>query len=57
MSYSVEWTAEAEITYTNILLYLEQKWTDREVRNFIYRTEEVLQLIKNNPLVYPRSKH
>jgi hypothetical protein len=57
MSYSVEWTAEAEIAYTTILLYLEQKWTDREVRNFIYRTEEVLQLIKNNPLVYPRSKH
>ncbi len=56
MNYSVEWTAEAENTYTNILLFLEQKWTQREVRNFIYRTEQVLQLIKDNPLVYPSSK-
>jgi len=56
MSYSIEWSEEAEVTYTKILLYLEEKWTEREVNNFMTRTEEILSFVEENPLLYPHSQ-
>lgn len=56
MSYSIEWSDEAETTYIRILLYLEEKWTIREVRHFMARTEEVLGFIDKNPGIYPHSE-
>lgn len=56
MSYSIEWSDEAETTYIKILLYLEEKWTIQEVRNFMTRTGEVLNFIDKNPGIYPHSE-
>lgn len=56
MKYSIEWSAEAEYTFKEIVLYLEENWTSKEIRNVIARTETVLSFIEKNPLIYPLSE-
>jgi plasmid stabilization system protein ParE len=55
MSYAVEWSEEAELTYIRCLERIEQKWTEREVFNFIERVETVIGFITENPLLYSGS--
>lgn len=56
MAVRIDWTTEAERTYDNIVLYLNQQWSEREVRNFVSRVNEVLKLIAENPSLYKKSK-
>jgi plasmid stabilization system protein ParE len=56
MTLLVEWTKEAEITYSSIILAIGNRWSPREIENFIARTEQVIHLIQKNPLLYPNSK-
>jgi len=53
--YSVTWSPTARITYYQILEYLLENWTFKELETFIDRTEEVITHICNNPLLYPYS--
>lgn len=53
--FPVEWSAEAETSYTRTLLS-RKKWTIREINNFVLRTEQVLAFIKENPRIYPCSQ-
>ncbi len=55
MTLSVEWTKEAEITYSSIILAIGNRWSQREIENFIARTEQVVLLVQKNPLLYPNS--
>lgn len=54
-SYSVIWSPTARLTYYKILEYLDENWTMRELQSFIDRTEEVINHICDNPLLYPYS--
>ncbi|WKN40740.1 type II toxin-antitoxin system RelE/ParE family toxin [Tunicatimonas pelagia] len=56
MAYTVIWSVEAETTYANLLNFLEERWSDRQINRFIERSEEVIRFIGNNPLMYPCSK-
>jgi plasmid stabilization system protein ParE len=56
MSYAVTWSPLARITYLQILEHLDEKWTIKELKAFINRTEELIGHICNNPLLYPFSK-
>jgi plasmid stabilization system protein ParE len=56
MPYKIVWTTEANQTYLQVLEYLQEKWTEKEVNNFITRTETVLFHISQNPLQYSYSK-
>lgn len=56
MSYPVAWSPRSKITYYNILSYLEEKWTNKEINAFIGRTEEVIEFVKANPFLYAYSK-
>lgn len=56
MSYSVTWSPTARITYYQVLEYLDDKWTVKEIEAFINRTEEVINYICDNPMLYPYSK-
>ena len=56
MEYAIVWSAEAEATYNNILTFLEEHWSQKQVLRFVERTEQVIQFIKDNPKMYPRSK-
>ena len=56
MSYTIIWSPKARLTYYQILDYLDEKWTFREIENFVDRTEEALTHISQNPLLYQHSK-
>ncbi|MFI5162982.1 MAG: type II toxin-antitoxin system RelE/ParE family toxin [Sphingobacteriales bacterium] len=55
MAYTIIWSPKARLTYYQILDYLDEKWTLREIENFIDRTEEALTHISQNPLLYQYS--
>lgn len=56
MIYHLEWSKEAEITYSDILNYLQKNWTEKEVISFFHRTETVLRLIEKSPQLFIHSK-
>lgn len=56
MALRIVWTTEADLTYGNVILYLEKKWSEKEIRNFVTRVSEVLNLLSQNPQLYRRSK-
>ena len=56
VSRTIIWSPVAKITYFKVLEYLDENWTVRELEAFIKRTEEVINHIKDNYLLYPYSK-
>lgn len=46
MVYKVVWTPEALQTYLQVISYLENKWTEREVKNFARGVEDKINLLK-----------
>jgi len=46
---SIQWTDKAKFTFNNIILYLQNKWTEREIAKFISRTHQVLETLKRYP--------
>ena len=55
MGYSVSWSPAARTTYLRILEYLDERWTVKELKAFVKRTELVIKYICDNPLLYPYS--
>jgi plasmid stabilization system protein ParE len=49
MVYKVVWTPEALQTYLQIISYLEQEWTEREIKNFASGVEDKIGLLKKLP--------
>lgn len=57
MVYQVVWTAKAMESYVSNMKYLENAWTEREVRNFAAVTENKIKLLSTQPEVgTPRNK-
>lgn len=56
MAWSVTWSPTARQSYYQILEYLKDRWTQKELETFINRTEEAIGHICENPLLYPYSK-
>jgi plasmid stabilization system protein ParE len=55
MDYNLYWSAEAVDNLEEILDYLTAKWTEKEVIKFKYKLNKQLDLIKQNPLIFPKS--
>lgn len=53
--YSVIWSPASRLTYYKILEYLAENWTIKEIEAFVGRTEEVINHICDNHLLYPYS--
>jgi plasmid stabilization system protein ParE len=49
MALEIVWSKRAENGYDKILRHLEEKWTEREIRNFIDETRQFLSLLEKNP--------
>jgi len=49
MALKIVWTKRAEEGFNQIINYLEENWTDREIRNFVQETYHFLGLLKSNP--------
>ncbi len=56
MPYKIIWSPTAKTTYFQILDYIANHWSSKEVISFIDRTEKVLAYIRKNPTQYPSSK-
>jgi|SRR5476651_1937703 len=54
--YKIIWSPTASKTYIEIVRYLKSHWTYREAKNFVDRTNEVLDHISKTPLIYSYSK-
>ena len=52
----VVWTSEAKRTFILISDYIEQKWSNKEVREFVEKTEFTLSLIQKTPKMFKKSK-
>ena len=51
----ISWTPTARKTYFNVLDYLEEAWSKREVQNFADEVEKVLNQITENPDMFEAS--
>ncbi|MBS1977432.1 MAG: hypothetical protein JST46_08675 [Bacteroidetes bacterium] len=49
MALTLVWTKRAAQGFDNIVRYLEEHWTDKEVRNFIHESDEFFSLLSQYP--------
>jgi len=49
MNYPIIWSPESKTTFEKIIQYLEENWSQKEIRSFIDRVDEVLHLISKHP--------
>ena len=49
------WTARAKITFYNVLNYLDENWTRKELDQFYKRTLLTINAIRKNPKIFPVS--
>ncbi|MGC9330459.1 MAG: type II toxin-antitoxin system RelE/ParE family toxin [Bacteroidales bacterium] len=53
--YKIIWTDESLENLSNIIDYLEQRWTEKEIRKFSRLLNRQINLIQSNPLLFPKS--
>ena len=53
--YKILWTDFALSELENTIEYLEENWTERELRNLALEIEETLSLISHNPNLFQTS--
>jgi plasmid stabilization system protein ParE len=56
MTFTIEWSKEAERTFARVIADIREKWTEREVEKFMARSEQVIEHISQYPKMYPHSK-
>lgn len=54
---NIIWSDEAKFDYEENIEFLLHKWTEQSAINFIEEVELVLDLIKNNPRLYPLTEY
>jgi len=52
----IRWTPAAKHSYMNILSYLEESWSEREILKFIDDVDKLIRLISTNPEMFQESK-
>ena len=57
MDYKLRWSEESIRNLEEILDYLHNKWTDKEVNNFKKKLSHQIDLIIQNPFMFPSSIH
>jgi len=55
MALVIRWTPEAAETFEAIVAWLEQQWTDREIAEFIRKTNRTIHLISDYPEMFKSS--
>jgi len=55
--YKLIWSDEALQNLKSIIAYLEERWTNREINKFARLLDRNLELIKDNPQLFPKSDH
>ncbi len=58
MALKIVWTNRALAGYDRIIIYLEEEWTEKEVKNFVQQTDEFFKLLKKYPeMLQKTQKH
>lgn len=55
-TYKLIWSDEALKNLKNILAYLEENWTHKEINKFALLLDHQLNLISNQPFLFPKSE-
>jgi plasmid stabilization system protein ParE len=55
MSLPVRWTTVAEESFAEIIEFLEERWSEREVRSFIRKSNRLIKQISLFPYSYESS--
>lgn len=53
--YKLLWSHKALDDLQNIIKYLSENWTPKEIQNFVRRLDKRLDLIVLNPLLFPKT--
>jgi plasmid stabilization system protein ParE len=53
----VLWSDKAKRTYSDIIEYLNSRWTKKEIHNFISRTDTVINKIIETPYIFKQYKN
>ena len=53
MAIEIEWSVEADETFSQNVHYLQNEWSDKEVEQFIKQTETVIKRLQLFPESYP----
>lgn len=54
--YKILWTQNAVEELKGIVEYLEENWTQKELRNFTHELDHTIELISKNPELFQTSK-
>ena len=55
-TYRLIWSFRAVENLKSILKYLEENWTEKDIKNFTFRLNKYLTLIENKPNSFPAAK-
>lgn len=55
MALNIVWTVRAARGFEQIINYLEDQWTEKEVRKFVKETYDFFELLKEHPGILQRS--
>lgn len=53
--YKIRWTEHAILELKETLEYLENNWTERELRTFSAKLDHTIELISKTPEIFPTS--
>lgn len=53
--YKLFWTDRALLDLQNVIDYLSENWTQRELKKFSKRLERRLEVISTNPALFPKT--
>jgi plasmid stabilization system protein ParE len=57
MALTIKWSKKAKVNYDNVLAYLHENWSMKEVEKFINKTHSILTLISHQPYIFKASSH
>lgn len=52
MVYKIIYSPLAELTFQQNIIYLEKEWSLKEIKNFINKTQDIIDILKVDPLVF-----
>ncbi|MFZ5551904.1 MAG: type II toxin-antitoxin system RelE/ParE family toxin [Bacteroidota bacterium] len=56
MAKEIVWSPKARASFDKVISYLQQKWTEREVRNFVKKSHHLLFLISRDKIKFRKSE-
>jgi len=56
-TYNIVWSKRASHNLDLIITYLEQNWTEKEVKKFAQKLERCIHILEKNPAAFPETKN